>query len=1164
MAHSTQIFQTSSTARWKSFKWTIRILLMLTIFCIVVLTIAVVRGSLPGIPNLEARSKAYQARLDPSNPLDLSRGFNKKYKGFKDFLYNKAKEDSLKNIKQTEKPAQHIANIRAAFYTPWTKTALPDLDKNGNNLNVIFPEWFFIDTVTHTLQTRIDSAGIAMMRKNNLQVLPMLTNFNSGKKDFDGALLHDILNNTAKRKTFISTLTDTLLYYNFQGINIDFEELKEKTNEPLTIFQKELYETLHAKGMMVTMDVAVHNDDYDYEKLSAYNDYIILMAYDQFNNGTMPGPVSAQKWIEEAVDWTTSKIASEKIILGIAGYGYDWYQTPEGKDTCVSISYNDAVNRAKIKNAQIDFDNDSYNLHLEYSEEIKNITTDEFVTVTHRIWFTDGATAFNILRFSDENENAGTALWQLGYEDERLWSFYSRDLSNEALSIKPFDFNQLSDIINQPDNVAYDGEGEILNIVSSPQAGKIKIELDTADMLIAEQEYEQLPSGYIIQKFAEDSVDAGPGHKLILTFDDGPDPEWTPQILDILEKEKVPASFFVVGLQVENNIPLLQRINRLGFEIGNHTFTHSNVAKMSPQRALLEMKLTRLLIESITGRSTILFRAPYNADSEPHTFEELEPIARSRQENYLTVGESIDPNDWQPGVTADSIVARTIYQVENRGASIILLHDAGGETRKPTVEALPRIIDYFKKKGYKFTTVADLMGKTKDDVMPGLPPSKHDWMRKVNLFFAEGYYWGSHLVFALFLVGIFLSVGRILFMASLAATQKKREAKAALAGTVIPINQYPLVSIIVPAYNEEVNAVRTVKSLLQQDYANLQVIFVDDGSKDNTYKNVSEAFAGIPNVFVYTKPNGGKASALNFGIEKADSEYVVCIDADTQLKQDAVSQLMKKFYSTADEQVGAVAGNVKVGNEVNMITRWQSIEYITSQNFDRRAFDLLDCITVVPGAIGAFKKEAIIKAGGFTTDTLAEDCDLTMRLHRNGYTVRNCTEAVSYTEAPETMRQFMRQRFRWSFGVMQCFWKHRDAVFNPKYKNFGMVALPNILIFQMILPFLAPLADLVLLLSLVASGLGIIQADISHILLYYLIFTLVDMAGAALAFAFEKEDYKKLAWMLPQRLVYRQLMYYILIKSFNKAIKGELQGWGVLKRTGNVKEVATHSEQSLS
>ena len=1160
MSQETQIFQTTSVKRWRNFKWSFRILLMIALFFIAVLVIAILSGTSPTIPNLEARSKAYQGKMDPANPLTLLEGFNKKYKGFKIFLNKKTREDSIKNARQhTFNIVDSIPNIRAAFYTPWTgKTSLPDLEKYGSNLNMIFPEWFFIDTVTQTLQTRIDSAGLALMRAKKLEILPILSNFNSTLKDFDGKLLHAILSNDVKRKAFISQVADTLSYYHFDGINIDFEELKETNNIPLSTFQKELYEVLHARSLKVTMDVAVDNNDYDYTKLSTYNDYVILMAYDQYNTSTGAGPVSAQKWIEGAVERTAKKIEPGKIILGIAGYGYDWYKTREGKDTCESITYNYAINKAKIKNVKVNFDNDSYNCHFVYLEDVKG-EDGELMQVKHEVWCTDAATTFNILRFSDEYETAGTALWRMGSEDARMWTYYKRDLSNESLAANPFNFDVLKTIPIIPDNVGYDGEGEVLNIVASPQAGKINVEVDTAEMLIAEQHYVQLPSGYIIQRFGEDMTETGPGHKLILTFDDGPDEEWTPKILDILQREKVPASFFVVGLQVEKNIPLLQRINSLGFEIGNHTFTHSNIAKMSNQRAALEMKITRLLIESVTGRSTILFRAPYNADSEPQTYEELEPIERSREENYLTIGESIDPNDWQVGVTADSIVARTISQVETRGSSIILLHDAGGLTRQATVDALPKIIEYFKKRGYKFTTIADLLGKTKDDVMPKLPPSRDSWLSKVNFFFAEATYWSTHVLFALFIVGIALSVGRMFIMALLAWLQKKREGnnKLLAAPVVMLPGEMPLVSIIVPAYNEEINAVRTIKSLLLQNYPNLQVVFVDDGSKDSTFDTVSNEFKNTPNVFVYTKPNGGKASALNVGIEKADSEFVVCIDADTQLRPDAVSQLMIKF-NTDNAQgavVGAVAGNVKVGNEINMITRWQSIEYITSQNFDRRAFDLLNCITVVPGAIGAFRKEAIIKAGGFTSDTLAEDCDLTMRLHRNGYLVRNCNDAISYTEAPETMKQFLKQRFRWSFGVIQCFWKHRDAVFNPKYKNFGMVALPNILIYQLILPFLAPLADLLLIVSLLAAGFGIIQADIGFIIKYYFIFTLVDVAGAALAFAFEKEDYKKLIWMIPQRLVYRQLMYYIIIKSFNKAIKGELQGWGVLKRTGNVKEL---------
>ena len=273
------------------------------------------------------------------------------------------------------------------------------------------------------------------------------------------------------------------------------------------------------------------------------------------------------------------------------------------------------------------------------------------------------------------------------------------------------------------------------------------------------------------------------------------------------------------------------------------------------------------------------------------------------------------------------------------------------------------------------------------------------------------------------------------------------------------------------------------------------------------------------------------------------------------LKPDAVTQLMKKMLTPLpDNQLaGAVAGNVKVGNENTMLTRWQSIEYITAQNFDRRALDLINGITVVPGAIGAFRKKAIEDAGGFTADTLAEDCDITIRILRNGYRILNCTEAIAVTEAPETLKQFMKQRFRWSYGIMQAFWKNKDACFNPTYKGLGLFSLPNILLFQIILPVIAPLADLMLIISLIWNRDD--PGSMHKIGFYYLVFFAVDILVSLIAFSFEKEKFSKLVWLIPQRLVYRQLMYVILFRSIKKALKGESQGWGTLKRTGNVKEV---------
>lgn len=1146
MSKPVQIFQTDNPSRWRRVQWSFRVLLAVLVFLILILFIALARFKNPSLPLLEQQADYYQKILKPKGAITFKNSRNKAYQGFRDVLQRTADSSRRNRAAARENPF-----IRSAFYSPWDAAARTALRNYAGKITTIFPEWYFIKDGTYTMDNRMDSAGLNVMQKNNLRILPVISNFNTAIQDFDPKLLRQLLNNKAVSDQFIHTLKDTLLKYNFQGVNVDFEELGGNS-KGLVNFMKDLYAVLHPLGKTVTIDVSPENDDYDYDKLAEWSDYIVLMAYDQHYDESVPGPVSAQKWVEAAMDIAAKDIPSGKIILGLAGYGYDWPKNGKGK----TISYPDALNIAQDNHATIDFDDETYCIHYTYTAKDVNENTGVMSDVTHEVWFNDAATIFNSIRFADEYGAAGTALWRLGVEDSRMWTYYPYDLSNNGLAKHPFDFNSLTYVPLQWDNTAAPiGEGEILSVENMPQDGKIVLDVDTTEKLITEQHYIQLPVSFMIRRFGEDTSEEH--RKIILTFDDGPDPKWTPEIMDILQKENVPAAFFVVGINAEKNIPILRKEYQDGYEIGNHTFTHGNIALMSPQRAELEMKLTRLLIECVTGRSTILFRPPYNADSEPHTFEELMPIARSKRDNYYTVGEAIDPEDWEPGVTADSIFAR-VKRIEADGrGNIILLHDAGGDSRAATVKALPDIIHYFKQKGYKFTTVSDLMGKTYDDVMPLLPKNKDTWMIHANYWLASATYWGGEVVFVLFLVGIVLSMGRMIMMLILAFYQKKREKTlepgyALLAESWKKAGGAPLVSIVIPAYNEEVNAIQTIESLLSQDYPNFNVVFVDDGSKDQTYERVRTAFTGNPKVRVVTKPNGGKASALNYGLHITEAEYIVCIDADTQLRANAVSELIKRF---TDERVGAVAGNVKVGNENNILTYWQSIEYITAQNFDRRAFDLLNCITVVPGAIGAFRRTAIFEAGIFTTDTLAEDCDLTMRLLRSGYIVRNCASALAYTETPESIRMFLKQRFRWSFGVMQCFWKHRDSCFNGEYGAFGWVAMPNILIFQIMLPFLSPLADLILVLSLIAASFSFVDASTWHIVFYYIVFTLVDVAGAALAFAFEKENPKKLLWMLPQRLFYRQLMYYILLRSLRRAIKGELQGWGKQNRTGNVRTV---------
>ncbi|OQP59182.1 glycosyl transferase family 2 [Niastella vici] len=1133
-----QIFQTNSSTRWNRFKWIILFASLAVIVSITVMIVALQQVYTPALPRLNNHTEPPTTKWLPDNhpPTPSSKrlapGFQK---------YITAKEKKMARLAPftpaylTPGPSylnqsfnRFPCGIRSAFYVAWDPQSFFSLQRNISNLNLVIPEWMFIDPKADTIYTQVDDRALAIMKKSGVPIMPILSN--NYKTEFLGEPVRRIMADPRKKERLITDVINILQKNQFIGVNVDFEEVNEKTDEPLIAFQKELYTRLHEKGLLVTQDIAPFNEDYNFEQLAKYNDYLFLMAYDQYAENTGPGPIAHQQWIEAAVDKVTRKIPSNKLVLSLAAYGYDWPQ--HGPAT--TITYQQALTTAKESDGNIDFDNDSYNLHYSYFDDDDH---------PHEVYFMDAATTFNSLRFATEYGLAGTALWRMGSEDSRIWKFYNHDMQKAALT--GFDFNNFT-AVQSSNDVDYIGEGEVLDILSTPVDGRIRPEIDSTDMLISEEHYDSLPSMFVVKKYGQTTP-----KKLVLTFDDGPDPTWTPKVLDILQKEHVPAAFFVVGINAEKNIPIIKRIYKDGYELGNHTFTHPNIAEISPKRALLEIESTRLLLECITGHSTILFRAPYNADAEPEKMEELLPVAIARTKNYLDVGESIDPLDWEPGISADSIVVRTIRRKQELtaaglGGNVILLHDAGGDTRSATIEALPRIIEYFKSHGYQFTTVSDLLGKQKAELMPAVPKGKDYYLVQFNYLLAESGYWAGKVLFVLFVAFIVLSMARLLFMAYLAIRQRRRE-KATIWPT---LTEYPLVSIIVPAYNEAVNAVNSVQNLLRTNWPNTEIIFVDDGSKDGTYEKVHSAFQHHPQVKVFTKPNGGKASALNFGIKESNAEFVVCIDADTHLHPDAIPKMIRHFLNPAADggrgkAIGAVAGNVKVGNLVNLLTRWQSIEYITSQNFDREAFAWLNGITVVPGAVGAFRKKAIEDAGGFTTDTLAEDCDLSVRILRQGYIIANEHEALAFTEAPESVTMFIKQRFRWSFGVMQTFWKNRDVLFNTQYKALGWAAFPNILLFQFIIPAFAPVADFFML-------IGIFTGNAGHILLYYGLFMLVDAAVCVLAFHFEKEKKTRLLWLLPQRLIYRWLMLAVLFKALLKAIKGELQGWGVLKRTGSL------------
>jgi cellulose synthase/poly-beta-1,6-N-acetylglucosamine synthase-like glycosyltransferase/peptidoglycan/xylan/chitin deacetylase (PgdA/CDA1 family)/spore germination protein YaaH len=1117
MSSNKQVFQADTPGRWNRFKWLSRILFVFLVVGVIAVIVTIKSTYYPDLPNLNPAPK----KMSKEELEQVKR--STKYKYFKIQKSEILAMERAKRLHQHKHP-NNKDRINAAFYRPWEPQAYYSLLDNINRLDMVVSEGFSILPKTDTVITKIDTGLINLNKKYNKPIIITLSNYvnvNNQVGGYDSKDIERIFKNPALRTGFINSIVNALTKYKFKGINVDLDDIKDRNSKNYIAFQNELYATLSAKKLLVTQNVVPEDETYNISRLQHVNDFLFIMAIDEHNEASNAGDLSNQHWVEQILDDVCSKVPSEKIILTFAGGAYDWPEGSVGK----SIGYQQAVSTADENKSKITFDPVSANSHFKYMDKD---------SLEHTIYFTDAATNFNVIRMADDWATGGVALWRMGTEDPRLWSYFQKNLSIDSLRKTGVDLKKLTTVgLNNRKNVEYDGDGEVLDLITSPSIGEINVKLDTGDFTIKDQHYIKLPTKYVIRKYGYKPK------KIVLTFDDGPDPDYTPRILDILKKEKVPAAFFVVGSMAEKNIQILRREYEEGYEIGNHTFFHPDISTISLDRVILELNATRKIIESVTGRSTILFRPPFNADAEPETLAEVIPVAESRRQSYITIGESIDPWDWQPGVTADSIIARTIRQANN--GSMILLHDAGGDTREETVKALPAIIHYFKTHGYQFTTIADVLDKTKADLMPPIKDDHSGIFGPMYDVVVHGYFYLNWILIYVFLSAIFLAIGRIVLIGILAVRQNSENKKTVkLRGDNIPL---PSVSIIVPAYNEEVNAVATIQSLLKTEYPVFEIIFVDDGSTDKTFEVVSAAYENNPLVKILTKPNGGKASALNFGITHANSDFVVCIDADTQLKTDAIYHLMSYF---TDEEIGAVAGTVKVGNETNIITRWQSIEYITAQNMDRRAFDLINSITVVPGAIGAFRKSAIFRAGGFTYDTLAEDCDLTMRILKQGYIIKNCAEAIAYTEAPESINMLLKQRFRWSFGVIQSFWKNRDALFNKKYKFFGMVGMPNILIFQIILPLFSPLADLMMIFALFGE-------KPEKMLIYYVAFVVIDFIVGIIAFRMEKESYSKLIYIIPQRFLWRQLMYYVLFKSMRKALKGELSGWGVLKRTGNVK-----------
>ncbi len=874
------------------------------------------------------------------------------------------------------------SEVRLAFYTNGDPYSYSSLEQHASQITHVCPEWMSMVNGVGDLQIDADARVPKLAQNKGIALMPLLTNLVGDT--WQPEAVENVAHGPAERQEkFIANVLVVLRDAKAAGVVVDWEQLDPTYKKDFTELLEKFADALHRDGRQLWLSVSPGQEiDYiDFEELSAHIDRFVALLFDETSDIDSPGPLASRMWFEGWLHVLLEDSDPKQWIIALGSYGYDWVI---GGKKAELISFPEAMSRAS--NAEIDSAEVSapgYNAYFYYEDNDKE----------HAVWFLDIVTFLNELREVRKQKVGGFALYRLGTEDTAIW---------DALAVAPdfrFDLptRSLLEVLRGTDTITDVGDGEIVTVDESRADGMRSLAVDKDNYLTANYtKFPEFPTLY--------HQGAGDAHEVALTFDDGPDPEWTPKILDVLKAAKVKAAFFLVGVNAERYPNLVRRIVNEGHEIGNHTYYHPNLALCWPEHIRLELNATQLLIQTLTGRATTLFRPPYAADTQPARLAELTPLKIAQDQNYLVVLENIDPQDWaRPG--ADVILQRVKQQ--RHDGNIILLHDAGGD-RSQTLEALPRIIEYLQARNDTIVPLSKLLNTTRDALMPPLPGGQtmSHYISSTGFRIMHAL---QEFLWAFMVVATALVVVRTLIVIYLAYRFRRSS----------PIEFAEPASVVVAAYNEGKVIAATLQSLLKTDYqGEVEVIVIDDGSGDDTAAEVEKIAATDARVRLIRQDNRGKARALQRGIATVKHELIVFIDADTHCQRHTLGNLLAPFGSP---DIGGVSGHAKVGNLRSFIARCQSLEYTVGFNLDRRAYTRWNCITVLPGAISAIRKTAIDRAGGLSLDTLAEDTDLTLSLHKQRLRIVYVPAAVAWTEAPETVRALSRQRFRWAGRFVSYF-----------------------------------------------------------------------------------------------------------------------------------------------
>jgi cellulose synthase/poly-beta-1,6-N-acetylglucosamine synthase-like glycosyltransferase/peptidoglycan/xylan/chitin deacetylase (PgdA/CDA1 family) len=1020
-----------------------------------------------------------------------------------------------------------IANGKPAELSPHRKvyavlpielpSSIASLYKSCDAVHVVMPTWYAAEVLNGVLQVvGVDEETKNQLRdyqkesRSDVSIMPIITlDLGSARQLVDDRLLNEPA--LAFSKLFDVTGTDG----GNDGYCLDAAGLISSGASDFADIARFFSEKLRHQKLVSCVILPSAAPEHILIVANKFFDTVVAKAYLEPWVGSATEPLAAKTWFQAHVASLQNHISPEKLVVLLGTHAVDWVS---GRPKPVVAPFAQVVSALADVGTAPEFVDVRGNTRATYIDD---------TGLQHRIWMLDAASLHNQMLMLHKMNIVSFGLAKLGYEDPGTWAVLDQaqngvELTSGSLAIVVFS-----------DYVEHRGQGPFVSPISMPSVGQRTTMTDPKTNFVISVHYEKTPRASVARLYG-----AGKPNKVVLTFDDGPDPKYTGDTLDILQATNTPAAFFVLGANAIKSPALLKRILAEGHEIGSHTYRHPKMGEISAARAAMEVNSVQLLVNGITGKSMRLYREPYMRGGGPVTSKEIASLMPLEESGYIIAGMDIVPRDWLVQ-SADQLANEIITRVEQNAGGIVLLHD-GGEDQSQTVAALPQVINTLRDKGYEFTTIAEFLDTTSDVLMPDSDKVTSTF-GNVS-FLAVGNSWSvlEFIFWTVFGIGLFRAIMLLIL------TAKRTRHVPSQSGDL------PSVTIVIPAYNEEKVIGKCISRALATRYTDYDIIVVNDGSSDGTYSEAM-AFADHPLVTVISQPNGGKASALNAALDETESEVLICIDADSQISPNAVGLLVAHFE---DPKVGAVAGRVIVGNRHSILTRLQALEYITAQSIERRAKEYLNAITVVPGAIGAWRTTAIMEAGIFSTETLTEDADMTMAIIRSDYRVVYEEHAFATTETPATVKSLMEQRLRWSLGMMQSGWKHQGAIIERR--KLGLLALPDLAIFGYLMPLFAPLADLFLMILAVKffSDYGTGSLDMAGLLhnplvLAYLALPILEIITVMVAFRLDPKENRRLMLLIPlQRVFYRQLLYISVIRALWRAATGTLAKWGNATRVG--------------